>query len=72
MRGGSTARGARTVVLLGLPGAGKGTQAVRLSNALNVPHIATGDLIRAAIRAGGPNAAVIAKHVARGALVPDW
>jgi adenylate kinase len=59
------------VVLLGLPGAGKGTQAVRLSYTLGVPHIATGDLIRAAIRAGGSGASRIAERVARGELVPD-
>ena len=42
------------VVLLGAPGAGKGTQAPILADRLAVPHIATGDLFRAAVRDGTP------------------
>ena len=50
-RGG--ARAAMTVVvLLGAPGAGKGTQAVLLAEQLDIPHVATGDLFRAAVRDG--------------------
>ena len=42
------------VVLLGAPGAGKGTQAPMLADRLGVPHVATGDLFRAAVRDGTP------------------
>ena len=42
------------IILLGAPGAGKGTQAMTLANSLNSPHIATGDLFRAALSQGTP------------------
>lgn len=58
------------VVLLGPPGAGKGTQAVRLAEKLGVPHISTGELFRHNISAGTP-LGVRAKHyLDAGELVP--
>ncbi len=59
------------LVLLGAPGSGKGTQATRLKEALAVPHISTGDLLRAAVAAGtalGLKAKVV---MDRGELVSD-
>jgi len=62
---------ARNVVLLGPPGAGKGTQAVRLAARLNVPHISTGDLLREAVTLGTPLGELVRAVMARGELVGD-
>ncbi len=59
------------VVLLGAPGAGKGTQADHLAERLGIPHVATGDLFRAAVRDGTPLGTEARRHMERGQLVPD-
>ena len=59
------------VILLGAPGAGKGTQAATLHEHLNAPHIATGDLFRAALSEGTPLGLEAKSYMDRGELVPD-
>ncbi|MDQ1380309.1 MAG: adenylate kinase [Actinomycetota bacterium] len=59
------------VILLGAPGSGKGTQGERLAHRLGVPHIASGELLRAQVRAGSEIGRDIAARLARGDLVPD-
>ena len=59
------------VVLLGAPGAGKGTQADILAERLGIPHVATGDLFRAAVRDGSPMGIEARRFMERGQLVPD-
>jgi len=59
------------LVLLGAPGAGKGTQARVLSDKLGMPHVATGDLFRAAVRDGSPVGLEARRFMERGQLVPD-
>ena len=59
------------LVLLGPPGAGKGTQARVLAGGLGIPHIATGDLFRAEARAGTPLGLQARSYMERGELVPD-
>ena len=59
------------VVLLGAPGAGKGTQAPILARALGVPILASGDLLRAAVAAGTALGREADKYMSRGQLVPD-
>jgi adenylate kinase len=59
------------IVLFGKPGAGKGTQAPLLAAALGVPTLATGDELRAAIRAGTPLGLEAKSYMDRGDLVPD-
>lgn len=62
---------ATRVILLGPPGAGKGTQARRLAEAAHVPHIATGDMFRAAVIAGTPMGMKAKSYMEAGELVPD-
>jgi adenylate kinase len=59
------------VVLLGPPGAGKGTQAERVVNVLGLPKLATGDVLRAAVREGTPRGREAKAFMDRGDLVPD-
>ncbi len=59
------------VVLLGMPGAGKGTQAERLAQALGVPHVASGDLFREHLDKGTELGRRARGYIERGDLVPD-
>ena len=59
------------LILLGAPGSGKGTQATRLKDHLQVPHISTGDLLRAEVAAGTPLGLAAKEVMARGELVSD-
>lgn len=59
------------VVLLGGPGAGKGTQADMLAERMGIPHVATGDLFRAAVRDGSAMGLEARRYMERGQLVPD-
>lgn len=59
------------VVLLGAPGAGKGTQAVILAERLGVAHVATGDMFREALRQGTELGLKAKEYMDRGQLVPD-
>jgi adenylate kinase len=59
------------IVLLGAPGAGKGTQAERLQEELGLPHIATGDLFRAALKNQTPLGKLAQSYMDKGQLVPD-
>jgi adenylate kinase len=59
------------VILLGAPGAGKGTQAIKLSRELNIPQISTGDIFRENIREGTPVGVRAKEFIDKGMLVPD-
>ena len=59
------------LVLLGAPGAGKGTQSTNLSVRLGVPHISTGDIFRANIRENTPLGVEASSYISKGLLVPD-
>jgi len=59
------------LILLGPPGAGKGTQAERLREDFNLPHIATGDMLRAEVREGTELGERAKRYIEAGDLVPD-
>ena len=59
------------LILLGAPGAGKGTQAEILSQRLGIPTISTGNMLRAAIQAGTPTGLEAKRYMDAGRLVPD-
>src|SRR3954451_20336909 len=61
----------KVVILLGPPGAGKGTQAPILAERLGIPIVATGDLFRAAVRDGTPLGLEARRYMDAGKLVPD-
>jgi adenylate kinase len=59
------------IVLLGPPGSGKGTQAVRLARRLGVAHVASGEILRANTAEGTRLSRTVRQHMHRGELVPD-
>lgn len=59
------------IVLLGAPGAGKGTQARLLSEEYGIPQVSTGDMLRAAVKAGTPLGLEAKRYMDAGNLVPD-
>lgn len=59
------------LVLMGLPGAGKGTQAEKIVEKYNIPHISTGDMFRAAIKDGTELGLQAKSYMDKGELVPD-
>lgn len=59
------------VILLGPPGAGKGTQAVRIAETFAIPHISTGDILRANVRDGTDLGREAKRYMDAGDLVPD-
>ena len=59
------------IILLGAPGAGKGTQASKISQAYNLPHISTGDIFRENIKNQTPVGVLAKSYIDKGQLVPD-
>ena len=59
------------LVLLGAPGAGKGTQATRIAKRFSIPHLSTGDMLREAVVSGAPLGLRAKNIMGRGELVPD-
>ena len=59
------------IIMLGAPGAGKGTQAKKIADVCNIPHISTGDIFRANIKNGTELGAKAKAYMDKGLLVPD-
>src|SRR6266850_8117017 len=59
------------LIMLGPPGAGKGTQAVRIADRLGVPQLSTGEMLRAAVQAETEIGVQVREIIEAGALVPD-
>lgn len=59
------------LVMLGAPGAGKGTQAIKIADKYNIPHISTGDIFRANIKGGTELGLKAKSYMDKGELVPD-
>ena len=59
------------IVMLGAPGAGKGTQAIKIADKYNIPHISTGDIFRANIKGGTELGQKAKSYIDKGELVPD-
>ena len=59
------------IIMLGAPGAGKGTQAKRIAKKYNIPHISTGDIFRANIKEGTELGKRAKEYMDKGELVPD-
>jgi len=59
------------IIFIGPPGAGKGTQAARIVERLGVPHVSTGDMLRAALKAGTEMGKLAQTYMTNGGLVPD-
>ena len=59
------------LILVGPPGAGKGTQAVHLATHFGIPHISTGDIFRANLKEGTPLGIQAKSYMDKGELVPD-
>ena len=59
------------IIMLGAPGAGKGTQAIRIAEKLGIPHISTGDIFRANIKNNTPLGQKAKSYMDQGLLVPD-
>ena len=61
----------KNIILLGAPGAGKGTQAAMIAENFNVPHISTGDILRRNMKEGTPLGLKAKSYIEAGGLVPD-
>ena len=69
--GGPASTSPVNVVLIGPPGSGKGTQAVRLAERYGIPHISTGEILRSAVQAGSDLGRQVGDIMAKGSLVSD-